>query len=342
MLHDNVEFHNVAELQKHEHIPGLLIQRFPQELRETLGCGSYYKGWKFAQEPSGSELRFVSQALPTVVRLMAIDGDHEVLMYRGGFFHSRHHLKQGAIHAITLEDPPRFSEVETSYLEGRHFSPLMWRCILGRGSRVAYLGVDTLNVPRRPPTAIEKPQKTIMFYGSSITHGSASTLHHNCYAQLSARLLGMDALNLGISGSCFMEPQMVDYLCQRADWQVAFFEIGVNLRTQISPEEFKLRLDYLLQSLARLHPEKPVFFTTVFPNYQTRHKDETISKTNEAAFNAILASTISAQSYPGVHLLSGKDILTDDEGLSTDLLHPADYGHIIMGQNLAKLIREYL
>ena len=40
--------------------------------------------------------------------------------------------------------------------------------------------------------------------------------------------------------------------------------------------------------------------------------------------------------HPHLHLIEGRDILTDYSGITTDLIHPGDYGHSEMGLNLAR------
>jgi len=44
MIYDNMEFHNVAELEKRDLLPGLILSRVPKEIRSQMGSKGYEKG----------------------------------------------------------------------------------------------------------------------------------------------------------------------------------------------------------------------------------------------------------------------------------------------------------
>ena len=48
-----------------------------------------------------------------------------------------------------------------------------------------------------------------------------------------------------------------------------------------------------------------------------------------------LRDAVAATGHPNAHLVEGPELLTDISGLSADLIHPADYGMLEMGQRLA-------
>ena len=63
----------------------------------------------------------------------------------------------------------------------------------------------------------------------------------------------------------------------------------------------------------------------------------------DAAFCEILRDLHAEYSGKGnVHLIEGKDILSDLNGLGADFLHPKIYGHALMGLNLAKKLAPLL
>lgn len=49
-------------------------------------------------------------------------------------------------------------------------------------------------------------------YGSSITHWCWAIDARNSYAYRAGQMLGMDVLNKGLSGSCEIEKECVDYI----------------------------------------------------------------------------------------------------------------------------------
>jgi lysophospholipase L1-like esterase len=54
-----------------------------------------------------------------------------------------------------------------------------------------------------------------------------------------------------------------------------------------------------------------------------------------ASFREALRDVAAASPHANVHLLSGRDVLDDVTGLSTDLVHPADDGMVRMNERLA-------
>lgn len=83
-----------------------------------------------------------------------------------------------------------------------------------------------------PPKKEQVPPKTLLAYGSSITHGSNALDQSHTWAALLARDLKMDLRNLGMEGSCAMEPERVDFLARMGEdgeWHAAILELEVNV-----------------------------------------------------------------------------------------------------------------
>jgi lysophospholipase L1-like esterase len=55
----------------------------------------------------------------------------------------------------------------------------------------------------------------------------------------------------------------------------------------------------------------------------------------------ILEKAVSQMDSSFLHFISGDKVLTDFSGLSSDLVHPSDEGHILMGENLSQLIKSF-
>ncbi len=62
MEQDGIYFHNVEVLERKGMVPGVLLQRFPEQVRLGLGQGDHERGRFFAQVSTGCELRFVTDA----------------------------------------------------------------------------------------------------------------------------------------------------------------------------------------------------------------------------------------------------------------------------------------
>ncbi|SDC13223.1 Lysophospholipase L1 [Paenibacillus sp. UNCCL117] len=337
MIAQGVELHNVAEAEPCKLTTGAILQRYPREVREALG----ERGRFISQQASGCELRFVTDAANVRVALTALDDDGDVMVFQGEFFHSHHRLKAGVLSVLHLEkklDP----EAASGLVSGQaRFSPLVWRVFLCRYA-VSFHGVETFGHPLRPPMPGEVPGKRWLSYGSSITHGGAALNNYNSYVQQAARRLGVDVLNKGLSGACLCEPQVADFLAAQNDWTVMTLEIGVNMRGTVAPDEFRRRAAYLIDTLCVRHPDKPVVLITVYPNVRTYAAEPDLESRNEAAYNAILRELAGGGRHKRLHLIEGSDVLTDFSALSWDLLHPSDYGHTLMGENLSRLLAKVM
>ena len=83
---------------------GVYLRRFPRAVRDVLSP----LGRMVAQESAGVELRFVTGApgfrlaLGAAPSVLAPHEKHacDVVIFRGAFFHSRHHIVPGATQGI--------------------------------------------------------------------------------------------------------------------------------------------------------------------------------------------------------------------------------------------------
>ncbi|WP_246302936.1 SGNH/GDSL hydrolase family protein [Paenibacillus plantarum] len=341
MIYDQLEFHNVVELEENKLFPGLRLHRYPRDVRNRLST----RGSHISTQSSGCEIRFVTDAEAVRLSISSLEEDGDLIVFKGDYFHSNHRLQAGVRRTLLLEEPERFKRespdrklAEESSLS---FSPHVWRIMTCRYTAVFH-ELDTLGRSVRPPHQNEVPALRWLAYGSSITHGGAAIHYYNCYAQQAARRLGVDVLNLGLSGSCLCEKEAADYIANRNDWDIATLELGVNMRTLFTPEQFKERAYYLIQTVIQKQPQKPVVVITVYPNAATySHMDYPASR-NETQFNHILREIVSELDHSSLYLIEGYEIMKDMSSLVFDLLHPSDYGHMLMGEHLAAKLREIL
>lgn len=68
-----------------------------------------------------------------------------------------------------------------------------------------------------PPVKAQTPSKTLLCYGSSITHSSNSIDASHTWASLIAHSLNMDLRNLGMAGSCAIEPEVINYIASEGE-----------------------------------------------------------------------------------------------------------------------------
>jgi len=185
---------------------------------------------------------------------------------------------------------------------------------------------------RCPASESELPGLTWLAYGSSITNSDARGYPHQA-----ARLLGVDVMNMGLSGACHMEPEMIDYLCD-LDFDFATCELGVNMRGNFDRNEFERRASYLFDTFERRHGGKPLGIITPFPNFDHFSPKESVTQKRQNEFSEILRDLVKASGNPGIFLIEGEEVLSRFTGLRIDLLHPSEFGQIHMGIELAKIL----
>lgn len=342
MIYQNMEFHNVAELQSIQNVAGLRLQRFPESVRYSLGHGDHERGRFYAERSVGCEIRFVTDAPFFRITLSAVENEGMVFIYKGNFLHDSFRLQPGVPTTLHVETPPKFETVNSSALKAP-FSPAVWRILFGHEACFAFHHLETFGHAVRPPREGERPALRWLAYGSSITFGGNALLYTNTYIQQAAKRLGVDVACKGMPGSCFCDPLMVRYIAEETEWDFITLELGVNMRGRFTAAEFEERIRGLIREVQTHHPAKPVIVINIYLNEAIHLKDQNdrIAQDNWE-FNRIVQQVVSELGSPNLHFIDGADILTDFSGLTTDLLHPSDDGHIHMGDNLARRLKAIL
>ncbi len=321
MIIDNIYYNNVAETEKTSF--GYKLHRYPvmveKHMNNTARLMSRYN--------CGCEIRFVTEAESVEVTLLAeYEGRPNVTVIKGDYIVSNHVLKPGEITTLRLSNPSMFKEeLSDDFYKKNRFSKDVWRIWMNNGN-FTICGVDAYGWEVRAPRPEEMPKKTLLAFGTSITHGAGANFHYSCYANQLAVKLGYDVLIKGLGGSCLCEKEAVDYIVKE-DWDVVLLEPAVNM-IGLGLEEFEKRISYLLKQMTKTG--KPIFMTTIYPNSGFYQKDMKSHKESQD-YDEVIRKLCGR--YPEIHLIEGKDILTDTEYLSADGIHPCDYGHFNMAQN---------
>lgn len=333
MIYNNIEFFNIAELRDNGK-GGKSILRFPYET--TKNMFSDYS----ASCCRGCELRFVTESDKIQLTVCADDdASAKVMIYRGDYYIKTVPLAAKKNTVIDLETPERFGWVEKEAIVRWRFSPDVWRIIFDTGL-ASFHSIDTFGKSIRPPRKDEVPSKKWLAYGSSITFGVDAFTNTTSYAQQAAYRLGIDVLNKACSGACAVEDITADYFAEE-DWDFATLEIGINMRNVITPEEFERRSIYMIDKLTETHPDRKIFVITILPNHSMRTIVNSVYKSDNIAFNNILTQ-LCATRYKdkNVTLINGEELLPDFCGLTFDFTHPSDYGHIMIGERLANILKD--
>ncbi len=339
MIYKNLEFHNVDNLEKKDGIAGLLINRFPVSVQNSLGYKSHQRGRFYCKTSAGCEIRFVTPSPTIRISLSAWEKSGEITIFCGDFFLSSHVIESGKITTIQIEAPEQFSKVEETAFNNFNFSKNVYRICFDKNACFLFNDIETFGNPLRPPNNPEKPPKKWLAYGSSITMGGNSEKYQNCYIALTARLINADIFNKSTAGSCFIDPEMTNYLLSFDNWDFASLELGINMLSRFTENEFFSRSKNLISKIAQ--KEKPIFVISNFTSRNTHSLDVTLKNKNEN-FKKILESIVKDENKKNLRFINGENIQPSLSNLTCDLLHPSDFGHIEMAQNLSKILKQYV
>ncbi len=333
----DLELHNIVELDSDAGYPGPLVRRIPRNVTDALENGALVAG-----DSSLCEVRFVPVSGHRCAIVLNSLAGGDLFIYRGNMVQNHVRVPAGAVfrHILDFEFDP-FAELKPEALAGGSFSPHVWRIVFD-GPTLLY-GIERMGCTLRPPRPEEKPARRWLAYGSSITHGYTPVTRRQCYVAQTARRLGVDVINQGLSGSCWCEPGFSDYLASRQDYDFITCELGVNMREgRFTPEEFERRARYLVSTLTSRRPGLPVVLITPFTSQVDFLREPNAAARNTNAFRTSLRAIARDFSSKNVHLVEGTDILNDFAGLTCDFVHPSTEGHTLMAENLATALRKIL
>jgi len=201
--------------------------------------------------------------------------------------------------------------------------------LLSRENDFAHMTASSIIVSR-------DRKKTLMAYGSSITHGSNSIDQSHSWVSVLAHNLGMDVRNLGMAGSCQMEEAVVDYIAAEGEagsWDAALLELGINVLSW--PEEKYLRrVENTVRQIALRNPNKPIFVISPF-----FHCGEIFDQSGKTELRRSQMEALGKRmALENVTWINGRKILENAFGISADEVHPNIYGVAQIAQRLSEII----
>ena len=263
MIYKNAEIHNIGELVHGEEKGSTKWLRIPYKVYESMETE---QGKNMCSGATGVELRFVMESDSVILRMKTRGKNGIFHVYRGSLQGGWEDHEVDKIVANEVADYVIKKSENIDVLKqiskdfNQPFSPEVVRVVFDRG------GFELMDVigDVRPPEKDELPQKTMLAYGSSITHGSNSLDMSHSWVSVLAYNLKMDCINLGMAGSCRMEPEIVDYIASEGEkekWDVAILELGINV-LDWDKEKIIQRVDNTLIQIYTLFPRFTALTTT--------------------------------------------------------------------------------
>ena len=333
MRYKTIELHNVRDVIEGDGKPGFGLLRIPADILDSVNKGVR----NMAHMGASCEIRgMLPEDGEATVVLQAMDDNVTppvVTVYHGCFCDQSIHLETTPME-ITIK-PPKNLELMTmiSQRDNHPFDPHLVRVRLPHihTTRVLSIAGDLSY-----PPAAATPDKTLLCYGSSITHGASAIAPEGIYAAQCAYHLGCDLINLGFGGAARMDSAIAEHIASRNDWDVATLEMGINVRDW-PLDTFRSAVERFVGTIAASHPDKYLFCIDLFTN----DEDFKHNPTRGVGFRKAVANIVSSFDSNKIIHIDGRTILTNPAGLRTDLVHPSDAGMRDMGFNLATVIQQH-
>lgn len=336
MIHDNIEFHNVAELVAVDGEQGLRLQRLPEVVRADIDKGTA----SCMTSPANSEIRFrLTEGSDTATITLSSEQGATIFIFYGPFQGLSFRIDKEP-QEIPIKRHKRLGMLTDEQKGSFDYHPELVRICFGDAyPEIVHYHGNSGNVC--PPRVTDTPDKLYIAYGSSITHGirlSGAALSYPAHA---AYKLGYDLRNLGASGCCLCEPAMADYLADQ-ECDLMTLELAVNMLGRgFTAEEFRERASYLVKQIADSDPERPVVCITIFPHYNDMgdHLKGDNEKATSEEYRQVLRDIVAKLNRPNLSLIEGPELLSDMSGMFQDLIHPGARGMIQMGEELVRKLR---
>ena len=171
-------------------------------------------------------------------------------------------------------------------------------------------------------TEREADRKTILFYGTSITHGASASRTGTCHVARVGRALNCETINLGFSGNGMMEPEVAHFLAELHP-DVFVVDCLPNMTADLITE----RAAYLVTTLRAKHPDTPILLVEdrTYGDAQFVVSRRVRNETSRKAFQDVYARLM-ADGVSGLHYLEGATLLGADGDDTVDGSHPTDLG----------------
>jgi lysophospholipase L1-like esterase len=188
---------------------------------------------------------------------------------------------------------------------------------------------DSMIAPSRP-----RAEKPALFYGTSITHGGNASRPGTNHVALLERRYDYPFVNLGVSGSAQMEPEVID-LINELDACLFVIDCLPNMAAQQVRERFA---PAILKIRSR-HPAVPIVIvdSVIYQDaFLVTGRHERYTSSN-AAQREEFAKLVAA-GVPGLYYIQAHELFTDADEATVDGTHPNDAGFRLMADAFIKVL----
>lgn len=333
IINDTINLHNVGQTKSYK--GGLMLLRYPSNVISKMGYGPNIKGKTKALYPAMVEIQVSTLSSYVDISLMAIESDAQVICYINNFSVGIANIRKGKIERIRFELHKRQME----YLHRLGDKPVLWRFIMPSYTRISFYEIVAQNKLNKICD-----NESYILYGSSISQGVGALNGASSYAFCLQENLHISILNKALSGSCLLEPDVVNYLAS-LNAKGYILELGCNARGVMDDIEFAKRLDYMLDLLITLKPNCPIVIVNILEMLENIYKKNNIVSEfaqKDVLFIKQIKRLVKKYNEIGhIYLISGSKLATTLDCLSQDLLHPSNKGHEMIALGISKVMKKY-
>lgn len=205
-----------------------------------------------------------------------------------------------------------------------------------------YNGVDSLaiGVPhgsRFDPIA-SRPDKPIVFYGTSIMQGACASRPGMAFTSILGRRLDHPTINLGFSGNGWMEPELAELLVE-IDAAVYVLDCLPNMK----PARVRERVEPFVRALRAARPTAAIVLVEgrIFPNAFVIPERRAAHDESHAALRAAHERLVN-EGMGALYYVKSDDLLGMDGEATVDGSHPTDLGMVRYADAYEAVLRRAL
>ena len=186
------------------------------------------------------------------------------------------------------------------------------------------------------PTRTDKP---VVIYGSSIVQGASPSRPGLTWTNTLKRITGLNIVNLGFSGSCLMEPEVFDAICEIDARCFVIDPIPNSYR--LTANEIATRIRYGVTQI-RQRSYAPIIISESYLQADRAfhpHAEDQLRKANKALCHIV--KLLQKEGVKNLFLMKSKDIKMTEDAM-IEATHPNDIGCIIYANAYKKKLKKVL
>ncbi len=328
LVFTDIEDRDEIKLYGVKHIDGC-YRRLPEEVARATSEGVEY----LHRQTAGGRIRFVTDSPYIAIHatLNSVDkmphfpmtGSAGYDLYRNGIYIGTYVPSVGT--EIAFES---VLNIEEKGVEAEYVINFPLYC----GINKLYLGLKE-GSSLKAPSAYALPLP-VVYYGSSITQGGCASRPGNAYMAILSRLLHIDHINLGFSGSACGEDAMIDYI---ASLEMSAFVCDYDHNAP-SNEHLRDTHEKLYRAVRKAHPALPILFLTRPKYHLFPYEVERVQIVRDTYEKAL------SEGDKNVYFIPGPELLSEEarECALVDNTHPSDAGFVSMAYKILPVLKEML